>query len=231
MKLSIVIPAYNEEKRILPTLEDYHSFFQKKLKDNFEIIVVPNNCSDKTFEVVKDFVDNKKQIRVFNLPNYSGKGGAVLKGFELARGDLIGFADADDSVDAENFYKLYKNINCYDGIIASRKIKGAKIFPKRSFFQEFSSNVFSKIANVLINLEFKDTQCGGKIFTKKTVNILADNYSEVGWIFDVDILCICKNNRLKIKEFPINWHDATGSVLTFKDKIVSLFELLRYRFK
>jgi len=97
MKLSIIIPAYNEEKRILSPLNSFYNFFNKKLGKEFEVIVVPNNCKDNTLNVVKDFAKDKKNIVIFNINKYSGKGGAVIQGFKLAKGDLIGFVDADES--------------------------------------------------------------------------------------------------------------------------------------
>jgi len=234
MKISLIIPAYNEEKRISSTLKEYGSFFKKKFKGDFEIIIIPNNCSDNTLEVVEEFSKNKKQIKVYNIPYYVGKGGAVMKGFKLAKGDLIGFTDADNSTNPENFFKLYENIldankiNA-DGIIASRKIKGAIIDPPRNFGQNASSFIFNKIANLLFNLGFKDTQCGAKLFTKKTAEFLTRNYSEVGWGFDVDLLYLCKRKKLKIIEFPIKWKDAEGSKITLIAGIKTVAKLFTYR--
>ena len=228
MKLSIIIPAYNEEKRILPTLENYYSFFEEKLGKDFEIIVIPNNCNDKTFELSETFSKQKKNVIVKNFPFYTGKGGAVKRGFELAKGELIGFTDADGSTNAENFFKLFTNIENHEGIIASRKIKGAEVFPRRRFFQDISSFLFNIASRILLNLKYKDTQCGAKLFQKKTAKFLAKNSAETGWIFDVDFLYLCKNNSKKIREFPIKWKDSEGSKLTFLSGINSFLSLMKY---
>lgn len=226
-KLSIIIPAYNEEKRILPTLKDYYGFLSKKLKSNFEMIIVPNNCSDKTLEICKKFSDRKKQIKIFNIPGKVGKGGAVIKGFTNANGEFIGFTDADGSIDAENFFKLYKNIKNNDGVIGSRRAKGAKV-RGRKLSERISSYLFNITIRIFVGLKFKDTQCGAKIFTRRAANLITKNISETGWIFDVDMLNICKNKRLKIKEIPIIWIGKEGTKLKFKDKISSLNKLLIY---
>ena len=231
MELSIVIPAYNEEKRILKTLEEYYSFFKKEFKGDFEIIVIPNNCNDKTLETVKNFSKNRKNIRTFNIPYYVGKGGAVMKGFELANGNFIGFIDADNSTDSENFFKLYKNIGDFDGIIASRKIKGAIINPPRRFSQNVSSFIFNKFVRILFNLRYYDTQCGAKLFSREVAKFLVKNVSEKGWAFDVDILNLCKKNNFKIKEHPIFWRDSEGSKLTIVDSLNSVIKLIKYRIK
>ncbi|MFA5856718.1 MAG: glycosyltransferase [Candidatus Pacearchaeota archaeon] len=231
MRLSIVIPAYNEEKRIPKTLEAYYTFFTNKLKKDFEIIVVPNNCKDNTLDIVKEFANKKDNIRIHNIPYYVGKGGAVIEGFKLAKGDLIGFTDADNSTNPENFYKLFLNIGNFDGIIASRRKKGAIVIPKRRFVRDMLSLAFNLYANLLFNFKFKDTQCGAKIFTKKTTSILTKKSTEKGWVFDLDLLYICKKNRLKIKECPIFWKDSIGSKLTLKDEMKSAFNVLKYRVK
>jgi glycosyltransferase involved in cell wall biosynthesis len=230
MKISIIIPAYNEEKRIIPTLESYYNFFKPKFKGNLEIIVIPNNCKDNTFKIVKEFIKNKNQIKIINIPNYSGKGGAVIKGFEIAKGDYIGFTDADNSTNPENFYKLFKNIGKFDGIIASRRKKGAIVNPPRKIKQDLSSLCFNLSVRFLFNLNYSDTQCGAKLFKKETAKFLANNSSEKGWIFDVDWLYLCKKNNYNIKEYPISWRDSEGSKLNMKDGILSFFDLIKYKF-
>jgi glycosyltransferase involved in cell wall biosynthesis len=233
MNLSIIIPAYNEENRILPTLEKYFSFFSGKLKNEFEIIVIPNNCNDLTAEIVKKFSLNKKNIRFKEIKFYSGKGGAVAEGFNLAKGDFIGFTDADSSTSPEEFFTLFTSLkdSDYDGIMASRKIKGAIIFPKRRKTQEISSFIFNKTTRILFGLKYCDTQCGAKIFNQKTAKFLGKNILEKGWAFDVDLLYLCKLNNFSIKEHPVRWKDSEGSKLKFTDGVKSVFLLFKLRLK
>lgn len=230
MKLSIVFPVYNEEKRILPVLEDYYLFFRKKLKDNFEILIIPNNCSDNTTKIVKRFSYDKEEVKFFEIKKYSGKGGAVMKGFEIARSNLIGFVDADKSTSPEEFFKLYSNIKDNEGIIGSRKIRGAKIIPKRSFTKNLNSFSFSFIVRILFNLKYKDTQCGAKIFKRKVAKYFSKNLKEKGWIFDIDLLNMSKKKGYKIKEFPINWKDDEGSHISNWNGITSVLNVIKYRF-
>jgi glycosyltransferase involved in cell wall biosynthesis len=230
MKLSIIFPAYNEEKRILPILENYYLFFKDKLENNFEMIIIPNNCSDNTAKIVSKFCYDNGEAIFFEIKGYSGKGGAVMKGFELAKGNLIGFVDADKSINPKEFFKLYKNIKNNDGIIASRKIKGAKIIPERTFTKKFSSFVFALLVKILFNLGYKDTQCGAKIFKKKLAKYFVKNLREKGWIFDIDLLNLSRKKGYKIKEFPINWKDDEGSHIGMVDRIRSIFHLIKYKF-
>jgi len=226
--LSIVIPAYNEEKRILPTLINYYSFFKKRLGNSFEIIIIPNNCSDNTLRVVKDFSSDKKEISFFEIRHYVGKGGAVLKGFELAKGKIIGFTDADGSTSAEEFYSLYENLSSYSGIIGSRRMKNSKVIPKRNFFNRVNSLIFNILEKIFIGLKYKDTQCGAKLFKRDLVELFLKKAREKGWIFDLDLLYLAKKNNYEVKEFPISWRDKQGTKLKFRDKITSFFKVIFY---
>src|SRR3989344_986048 len=136
-KICIIIPAYNEERRIGKTLEYYSNYFNnlfKKEKLDYEILVVINNTTDRTEEVVKKLAERNKRVLYLNLKP-GGKGFAVIEGFKDAlkrENDLIGFVDADMATSPEEYWKLIKNIGNYDGIIASRYVKGAIIDPKPS---------------------------------------------------------------------------------------------------
>lgn len=231
MKLSLIIPAYNEEENIAETLKKHSQFLKKKLKENYEIIIVPNNCKDNTVKIAQEFANKNKSTKVINIFGYVGKGAAVMKGFSIAKGDYIGFVDADRSTSPENFFKLYENKRNFDGIIASRRKKGALIIPKRKLNKTLQSYLFNKIVNLLFDLNFKDTQCGAKLFKKNTVDFLVKNYTETGWIFDVDLLYLCKKNNLKILEVPINWIEVKTSTLTFKDGLISVLKLFKHRLK
>jgi len=235
MELSLVMPAYNEEKRIPTTLHTYLGYLKARLKNDFEIIVVSNNCTDNTLKVVEDFAGKMNKdselVRILNFPDYIGKGQAVMEGFNIAYGKYVGFADADNSITPENFFKLYKNRENYDCIIASRRKKSARIIPKRSWNKNLSSYLFNKAVNLLFNFKIKDTQCGAKLFAKDAVNCLLKNYSETGWIFDVDLIYLCKKNNLSILEQPIIWSDSPGSKLKFASEIKAVFQLINYRIK
>jgi glycosyltransferase involved in cell wall biosynthesis len=231
-EISLIMPAYNEEKRILPVLNNYYNHFKNYFRENFEIIVVPNNCTDRTLEVVSLFAEKKPNIRILNIPYYVGKGGAVMRGFAVAKGNHIGFVDADEATHPVEFLKLYNNIPGFHGVIASRKIRGAVIYPKRTLMQNLSSFIFNMKTRFLFGLKYKDTQCGAKLFKKDVAKFLTRNYSENGWIFDVNLLYLCKKNKIRILEHPIFWSDHIQySKLTFFEGIKSVFDLLKYRLR
>jgi len=214
MKTSIVIPAYNEEKRILGTLDDYGSFFKKKYGKNFEIIVVLNGCSDDTLGIVKKAKKKYPQIKILNFKQ-AGKGFAIIEGFKAAKGELIGFTDADDATSAEEFNKLIEKIDRYSGIIASRYIKGAIVRPKQSIQRIVVSRIFNFMIRALFLMNYKDTQCGAKIFRKEAVKAVLPCLGITKWAFDVDLLYQMKRQGFKIGEVPTIWSDKEYSKLNF----------------
>src|SRR3989344_9111385 len=145
VKISIVIPAYNEEKRIKKTVESYISHFKKY---NYELIIIPNGCKDKTEDIVKRFSQKYPQIKYKIIKEALGKGEAVKQGFIIAKGDLIGFVDADNSTKPKYFEDLIKNIGDYDCIIASRYIKGSILKPKQKLPRIIASRAFNFLVRI-----------------------------------------------------------------------------------
>lgn len=218
MKLSIIIPAYNEEKRIGNTLREYFGYFKglKKQKIlDFEILIVINNTKDKTEEIVKTYSKKYKEIRHLNFKE-GGKGFAITEGFKDAlkrNNELIGFVDADMATIPEAFYDLVKNIGNYDGIIGSRWMKGSVIKTKQNIQRRVLSRGFNFIVRALFFVPYNDTQCGAKLFKRKVIEKIGDEISLTQWAFDVNLLYLCKKRKFKIKELPTIWEDKEDSKL------------------
>lgn len=236
MKLSIIIPAYNEggsERNFKYTLESYYNYLEKSFPD-FDMGIITNNCSDDTPKITSQFIKKHPKAWWHEIKGYSGKGGAVMRGFDIAQGEWVAFVDADNSITVKEFFRAFKKVSRnkkYDGIITSRRFPGAKIIPPRGFTQNISSRLFNMITNCLFRLGYYDTQCGCKIFSKECTKYISKNCSETGWNFDVNILHLCKKKRFKIKEFPIIWSDTAGGKVSTWDGIKAVFGLFKYRFK
>ncbi len=219
-KVSIIIPAYNEEKRIKETLEQNLKFF-KELKKNkildFEIIVAVNGSKDKTIDIVKYFAKKNKELKYLNLKR-GAKGYAVIEGFkEALKSDssLIGFKDADMATKPEAYYELIKNIGNADGIIASRYLRGAIINPKPTLERIFASRIFNFMIRIILGLKFNDTQCGAKLFKRNVLEKTIPKLTFSQLAFDVDILYNMKKLGFKIKEIPTTWSDEEYSKVNF----------------
>ena len=234
-KVSIIIPAYNEEKRIKETLDSNLKFF-KAIKKNkildFEIIAVVNGSTDKTLGIVKELAKKNKELKYLNLKR-GAKGYAVIEGFkEALKSDssLIGFKDADMATSPEAFYELIKKINNYDGIIASRYVKGSIINPKPTLERIFASRIFNFMIKIILGLRFKDTQCGAKLFKRKALEKTISKLTFSQLAFDVEILYIMKKLGFKIKEVSTIWSDKEYSKVNFaKAGPVMLLAVIRLR--
>jgi len=212
MKLSIIVPAHNEQDRIARMLDDYSSLFGKTYGKDFEIIVVLNACTDNTLKVVRDIEAKHHQIRHLDYEE-GGKGIALIEGFKHARGDIVGFTDADGSTSAKEFLKIIRNIDGFDGAIGSRWIKGSKVSPKQPLSRRIAGRAFYILVRVLFGLNFKDTQCGAKAFKKDAMKKILPHLKVKKWAFDIDLLYQAKRANLIIKEVPIEWKDEQGSKL------------------
>ena len=219
-KISIIIPAYNEEKRIKETLDSNLKFFKTLKKNkilNFEIIAVINGSSDKTIEIVKELAKKNNELKYLNLKR-GAKGYAVIEGFKEALksdSNLIGFKDADMATSPEAFYELVKKINNYEGIIASRYVQCSIINPKPTLERIFASRIFNFMTKIVLGLHFKDTQCGAKLFKRKSLEKTIPELTFSQLAFDVEILYIMKKLGFKIKEVPTIWSDKEYSKVNF----------------
>ncbi|MGB8367486.1 MAG: glycosyltransferase [Candidatus Babeliales bacterium] len=218
MKLSIIIPAHNEEKRIQKTIESYHSFFAKKI-ENFELVIVLNGCTDRTLSIVKKLSQQLSSLVIINTTD-AGKGLAIKIGFTNAlkrANDLIGFVDADMATAPEAFYKLVQNVGVADGIIASRYMQGAWVYPPRPRYKRWGSKiVYEPAVKLLFNLPYYDLQCGAKLFKRETIETIILHIIISDWAIDLELLYLCKKYKFTVKEFPTVWYDQTDSKLTLR---------------
>ena len=226
--LSIIIPAYNEEKRIGNTLKDYYDYFYVK-KVEFEIIVETDGCTDRTVDVVKSF--RKDNIISLNFANKLGKGKGIIKGLEVAQGDVVGFVDADESVSPGDFDKMVSEIGSYECVIASRRVKGVETVKNWPAKRRIASKMFNMLVNLVLGLNIRDTQCGAKVFTKRAANIIVSQVKTKGYVFDVDVLWRMKKNNIIVKEFPVKWIHAREGQLKIRSHAYKMFfELIKLRF-
>ncbi len=213
MRVSIIIPAYDEEARIKETLGAYLSYFSAMQHDIDFIIVVEGH--DKTLEIVKEFQKTNSNVKYSYSAARLGKGGAIICGFKMATGDLIGFVDADASTAPEAFDSLIKTIGDYDGIIASRKVRGAKQIKREPILQRFGSRGFNTLVRTMFLLPFKDTQCGAKLFKRQAILTILPELGITEFTFDIDLLLRLHLKEFKIKEVPTIWEHKPGAKFNF----------------
>jgi glycosyltransferase involved in cell wall biosynthesis len=202
-RLSLVIPAHNEEATIAHTLAEYVDYL-KGWGERYEILVVLNGCHDRTLEEVQAFGRTHPNVRWALIPE-AGKGRAVKFGFQIARGDLIGFVDADGQIPAEEFERLLCAVErepAVDGVIAS-KYKASGDRSCTSLVRWMAGRAFGFLARWLLRLPFRDTQCGAKIFRREALHSVLEELGLSGWTFDVELLLRLHRRGRRIAEVPI----------------------------
>lgn len=228
MKLSIVIPAKNESKRIItPLVKLYTTLASYYSKDEFEIIVAINNTSDNSFFRLQRLQENQNlsALRVINLGKTKGKGEAVIKAFSYATGDIIGFIDADGSsapVDVLKMARILETESTTDAIISSRYMSNSLIVGNIPFSRKVLSLIFNKTVQLFFGTKFEDTQCGLKLFKASAIKQVIPYVKAYGWAFDVNILSVLGFMGYKTREIPSTWIAKKGSTLKIFSTIFSV---------
>lgn len=215
MRASLIIPAYNEEERLPGTLMVYEGAMRRRFGDEFEIIVVANGCVDNTVGVATEAAAVLPQIRIVDIKEPVGKGGAVLEGFRQAYGESVLFADADGATAPESLLDLVDRLDHYDVVIGSRRMSGSIINQRQPRLRRMFGWSFARTARFLFGIPFKDTQCGAKGFRRDAARRLAQVVSETRWTFDLDLLLSAIKLGFSVYEHPVVWADCAGSRLRY----------------
>jgi len=225
MKVSVIIPTYNEEEVIGKCLE---ALSEQTFKD-LEIIVVDDGSTDKTASLVKSEIDKDKRVRLVRLKKNKGKGGALKEGMLAAKGKYIIFMDADLSVDLGNIDIFLKQLKKESPVvIASRRVKGAEIEVHQPWHRETMGRVFTLLTRILMKVNISDFTCGFKGFTKESAKKIFSASLINRWAYDAEILFLADKFGYKIKQMPIIWKNRNETRVRLKRVI---FETFRDLFK
>jgi len=226
--ISLVIPAHNEEKRILATLEKTVAYLSARYP--FEIIVVNDHSSDATRRLVEDFSGKNPVVRMLDNPGPRGKGVSVRHGVLASAGKYVLFSDADLSTPIEEFEKFLPELEKgAEVVIASRQVPGARIKGPQPLLRRLMGKIFRVIRRSIAVPEIRDTQCGFKCFERNAALRIFSGQQLTGFVFDVEILIIAKKCGYKIKEMPVTWTDSPESKLGLLDPLRMLVELIKIR--
>lgn len=231
-KLSVVIPAYNEEKRITDTLKDIDGYLEKQSYD-YEIVVVVNNTKDRTYEIVQELEKTTVQKAVAMNLKEGGKGNAVRRGIlEKATGDIVMFMDADNATPISEIEKFLPYFDQgFDVVIGSRYTNPELV----KVHQPFYRILLSRMSNLLIQLlavpGIKDTQLGFKAFTSTAAKDIFPSVSVLRWGFDMEVLTIALARGYKIKEVGVSWTEHGGGHVPLKAYVESLIDLFKIKLR
>ncbi len=228
--VSIVIPAYNEEKRILDTLNELNDYFSNI---PHEILVVMDGCTDSTADIVEEFAGTHPTIRSVQYPVKLGKGGGIILGINHALGNVIAIVDADGAVPPHDVARMVDMVaDGTDCVISSRYLPESVIHTAQPWHRILASRGFNALVKLLFSLPFKDTQCGCKVLRAEAARKVVGEIQTFDYAFDVELLWRLGKHGYNIVEVPVEWRHREGSKLDLKKVIPQMFSaVIKLRLK
>lgn len=226
--LSLVIPAYNEEKRIGDTLQGMIDYCRERPYE-VEILVVDDGSADDTGRVANSYGGRGVPLEVVRYGQNRGKGYAIRTGMLAARGEYVLFADADMSTPIEMLERFEPHMQAgRDVIIGTRKVAEATVARHQPFYRENMGKVFTWLSNMALGLRVSDFTCGFKCFSARAVEPVFSRQSIWGWGYDTEIIYIATSLGFGITEVPVVWYnDEATRVKLWKHVFTSLGELMK----
>lgn len=229
--LSIVIPAYNEEKRLPASLDSVLAYLAAKDFTRVEVLVVNDGSRDGTAALVEKFSAEHPQVRLLRNPGNRGKGYSVRHGMLEAVGDWVLFTDADLSSPIGELDKLLSAASRHNAHIAigSRAVDRSLIGVHQSPFRESSGRLFNFVMRSVTGLPFRDTQCGFKLYSAAAARAVFSRQRLDGFSFDVEDLYIARRLSLVAIEVPVVWNNVEGTKVSTLAGLKSFGELFAIR--
>jgi dolichyl-phosphate beta-glucosyltransferase len=229
--LSIIIPAYNEEKRISASLDKIYAYLEPCGKQ-YEVILVDDGSTDKTVNISQmSTLAASGKLKIISNEKNRGKGFSVKKGILASRGEYVLFTDADLSTPISELEKLLKDIfEGYDIVMASRSVATSDLAVAQPWYRQTMGRVFNLFIKALLLKGYNDTQCGFKLFNGDTAREIAGKMKIDGFCFDAEMLYLAEKSGYKIKETGVTWENSIESKVTILNSSFSMFtDLLRIK--
>jgi dolichyl-phosphate beta-glucosyltransferase len=229
--LSIVIPAYNEESRLPPTLNVVRAYLEASLFPNAEIVVVDDGSRDGTAKLVETFACKDPRIRLVRNPGNRGKGFSIRHGMLEARGEWILFSDADLSTPIEELSKLMEAARAQSAqiVIGSRDLDRSLGGVHQTQWRELAGRFFNRVMRAVTWLPFSDTQCGFKLYHRDAAQVVFSRQQLDGFGFDVEDLYIARVRGLRATEVPVRWNNVEGTKVSLLSGARPFLDLLLIR--
>ncbi len=224
--ISIVIPAYNEEKRLQGTLAAIGQYLENSSWKSAEILVVNDGSSDATAAVAR-----AAGARVLENPGNRGKGYAVRHGMLEAKGDWALLTDADLSAPIDELDRLWHAVERENAqaAIGSRALNRALIGVHQPAFRELMGRFFNVMMRLITGLPFHDTQCGFKLFQREAAREIFRRQKLEGFGFDVEVLYIAQHLGYRTLEIPVRWNDVAGTKVSLTRGVVAFLDPIKVR--
>jgi len=229
--LSVIIPAYNEERRLPATLERVLAWMASQSLEFGEVIVVNDGSADGTAVLVEGLLGAHPSLRLINNPGNRGKGYSVRNGVMEARGEWVLFSDADLSTPIEDVTRLFEAAADAhaDIAIGSRAVDRSLVSKRQSPLRELSGRCFNLVMRTVTGLPFRDTQCGFKLYRATAAREVFSRQKLDGFSFDVEVLYIAQRLGIPAVEVPVRWANVEGTKVSAFNGLRSFADLVRIR--
>ena len=230
-KLSVVVPCFNEEKRLPRTIERIESYLSSR-NDSYELILVDDGSTDGTRAVMQEAAARNPAIRIQALLRNRGKGRALAEGVRASRGEAVLVTDADLSTPIEELAKLEAAVAAGAGVaIGSRSIKGSRVELSQPIYRVVMGKAFNVLVQIVLLPGIWDTQCGFKLFRGDIAREVFDGLTTDGFGYDPEVLYLAKKKRVRIAEVPVVWRNsAPTKVMAVRSSADMFRHVLRVRF-
>jgi len=227
--LSIVLPAYNEERRIIPTLLSISRYLENR-RIPAEVLVVDNGSNDGTVDVVEATARHYAEIRLIRQGRRGGKGAAVRRGVLSSKGTWVLFADADGATPIEEVERLLcEGAGGADVAIGSRALKAPDVRVEQPLGRQLVGRLFAALVRWFAMPKIADTQCGFKLFRREAADWIFSRQVLERFGFDVEVLFLARQYNCRISEVPVNWTSVDGSKVGLLSGLDAFFDIFRVR--
>ena len=227
MKVSVVVPVYNEENRIYPFIADLDRY-TKTIAD-MEVIFVNDGSSDGTIDILKKYAAHHRNTRIVSYSKNRGKGYAVKQGVAAATGEKIIFIDADNATRPNEITKMADLLDKFDVVVGDRT--HPKSYVAQPSLRQATGKLFNFYANTLFGINVRDNLCGFKGFNRAAAKQLFRGMVSDRWIFDIELFYKIRKSGMSLGHMPIKWEHKEGTKIKFLDPFRMFFQLLFLRIK
>ena len=228
MKVSVVLPAYNEAERIELAVEEVRKELSKYYaEDEFEIIIAEDGSSDGTDRIAAELAERYENVRHIHSDSRLGKGKAISQAFKASKAEILVFMDVDLSTDLEHLRELIQAVeDGSDFVTGSRLMQQSKT--ERPLKRDFASKAYNFLVRLFLGSKLRDHQCGFKAFRREALFEVMEKAKDTHWFWDTEVLVLAQRMGYRVREIPVRWVGRSETKVKAKDSFYMLSSILKF---